>query len=257
MCPGSLQAGPLPRIAVFSDVDGTLLDSRDRLAIRAEQMVRLAPHAELVLASSRTLVELRDIQHRLGIVGPLIGENGAVASFPPGWRGGKAERREVFVLGEAEDRIRPRVRQCAVRTGVDILFQRDLLPDGAKSLQRGYSVCVQNWVGPDADRFLAALRRDKLLAVRSGNWITVTSGADKGTGVRAVMKHARKLKAGYKSSVAIGNEANDRSLLAAAQLRFAIRNPRRGHHETLVDLRNVTALEWSGRELGGWQLQGF
>jgi phosphoserine phosphatase len=140
---------------------------------------------------------------------------------------------------------------------VDILFQRDLLPDGAKSLQRGYSVCVQNWVGPDADRFLAALRRDKLLAVRSGNWITVTSGADKGIGVRAVMKHARKLKAGYKSSVAIGNEANDRSLLAAAQLRFAIRNPRRGHHETLVDLRNVTALEWSGRELGGWQLQGF
>jgi hypothetical protein len=73
----------------------------------------------------------------------------------------------------------------------------------------------------------------------------------------AVMKHARKLKAGYKSSVAIGHKANDRSLLAAAQLRFAIRNPRRGHHETLVDLRNVTALEWSGRELGGWQLQGF
>ena len=247
MRPGSLQADVLPRIALFSDVDGTLLDSSDRLAITAEDVVRLTPHAELILASSRTLVELGDIQRRLGIVAPLIGENGAVASFPPGWRGGQTRRREVLALGETEDRIRPRVRQCAARTGVEIQFQRDLLPDGAKSLQRGYSVCVRNWVGPDAERFLSALRRDKLLATRSGNWITVTSGADKGTGVRAVMKHARKRRAAYSSSVAIGNEANDEALLAAAQLRFAIRNPRRGHHDDLIGLPNVTALDWSGK----------
>ena len=247
MRPGSLRTVQLPRIALFSDVDGTLLDASDRLAIGAEDVARLAPHAELILASSRTLVELGDIQRRLGIVAALIGENGAVVSFPPGWRGGRTRRREILALGEPEDRIRPRVQQCAIRTGVEIMFQRDLLPDGAKSLQRGYSVCVRNWVGPDADRFLGALRKNKLTATRSGRWITVTSGADKGTGVRAVLKHAKKRRAAFQSSVAVGNEANDQALLAATQLRFAIRNPRRGHHDDLLGLPEVTPLDWSGK----------
>jgi predicted mannosyl-3-phosphoglycerate phosphatase (HAD superfamily) len=57
-------------------------------------------HVELILASSRTLVELGVIQRRLGIVAPLIAENGAVVSFPPRWRGGRATRREVLVLGQ-------------------------------------------------------------------------------------------------------------------------------------------------------------
>lgn len=248
MRPDSQRTVQLPRIALFSDVDGTLLDASDRLAIGAEDVARLAPQAELILASSRTLVELGDIQRRLGIVAALIGENGAVVSFPPGWRGGRTKRREILALGEAEDRIRPRVQQCALRTGVEIMFQRDLLPDGAKSLQRGYSVCVRNWVGPDADNFLGALRKDKLKATRSGRWITITSRADKGTGVRAVLKHAQKRRAAFQSSVAIGNEANDQALLAATQLRFAIRNPRRGHHDDLLGLPEVTPLDWSGKK---------
>jgi hypothetical protein len=61
------------------------------------------------------------------------------------------------------------------------------------------------------------------------------------------MKHARKRRAAFTSSVAIGNEANDQALLAAADLRFAIRNPRRGHHGDLIGLPDVTKLDWSGK----------
>ena len=86
MRPGLLQADEFPRIALFSDVDGTLLDASDRLAIEDGDVARLAPHAELILASSRTLVELGDIQRRLGIVAALIGENGAVVSFDLNFR---------------------------------------------------------------------------------------------------------------------------------------------------------------------------
>jgi predicted mannosyl-3-phosphoglycerate phosphatase (HAD superfamily) len=246
MRPVSLRTDQFPPIALFSDVDGTLLGANDRLAITVEDVDRLAPHAELILASSRTLVELRDIQRRLGIVAALIGENGAVVSLPPGWRGGQTTRREVLALGEAEDRIRPRVQRCAVRSGVEVMDQRDLLPDGAHAVQRGYSVCVRNWVGQDADRFITALHRDKLKATRSGKWITITSGADKGTGVKTVLKYARKRRAAFAWSVAIGNEANDQALLAATNVRFAIRNPRRGHHDDLLGLPDVTPLDSSG-----------
>ena len=249
MRPGSLSAAPaapLPRIALFSDVDGTLLSASDRLAISASDVSRIAPHAELILASSRTLVELADVQRRLGIVAPLIAENGAVVSFPPHWRGGTSSRREVLVFGETAERIRPRVQRCAQRAEVEIVDQCDVVFDHARILQRAYSMCVQNWDGKDAERFLHALRRDRLTATRSGKWITITSGADKGTGARAVMKHAKKRRAPYASSVSIGNESNDQSLLASTNVRFAIRNPRRGHHDDLLGLPDVTPLDSSG-----------
>ena len=246
MRPGSLRAGPWPQTALFSDVDGTLLDGNDRLAITPEDVARISAFAELILASSRTLVELGAIQRRLGIVAPLIAENGAVVSFPPRWRGGRAARREVIVLGQPAVRLRPRVRNCAIEAGVAITDQRDVLPDHARSLRRGYSVCVRSWSGPGAERFLSALHREKLQATRSGNWITITEGADKGTGARAVLARAQRRGAPFAWSAAIGNAANDVPLLAASERRFAIRNPRGGHHSELLDLPGVKLLSSSG-----------
>jgi hypothetical protein len=58
MRPDSLRAISFPRIALFSDVDGTILDATERLAINTGDIVRITRHVELILASSRTLVEL-------------------------------------------------------------------------------------------------------------------------------------------------------------------------------------------------------
>lgn len=238
---------PLPLTALFSDVDGTLLDAADRLAITAADVARLAPRAELILASSRTLVELGDIQRRLQVKGPLIAENGAVVYLPPRWRGGKSRRREVLALGDRAVEVRRRVQRCAEIAGVDIVDQRDLLPDRGRSLKRGYSVCIRDWSGPGAERFLDTLRRYRLRATRSGTWITITRGADKGTAARAVLAEARRRGSPYRWTAAIGNAANDQALLAAASGRFAIRNPRRGHHAELLKLPRVTRLSASGQ----------
>lgn len=236
----------MPRIALFSDVDGTLLDASDRLAITAADVARIAAHVELILASSRTLAELGVIQRRLGIVAPLIAENGAVVSLPPRWRGGRVARREIVMLGQPASRLRPRVTKCAREAAVTIVDQRDVLPNRARSLRRGYSVCVRNWAGPGAERFLTALRRENLRATRSGNWITITHGADKGTGARAVLAHARRRGAPFAWTAAIGNADNDVPLLTASEGRFAIRNPRSGHHSPLLDLPGAKPLSSSG-----------
>jgi mannosyl-3-phosphoglycerate phosphatase len=240
-----LRAEPLPRIALFSDVDGTLLDSNDRLAITDRDVERIGPHVELILASSRTLVELAVIQRRLGVRAALIAENGAVVSFPAGWRGGPAGR-EVLVLGESAARLRPQVKRCALETEVNIIDQRDLLPDHARALRRSHSVCVRDWSGIGAEQFLDALHRDGLSATRSGRWITITKGADKGTGARAVLAHAESRGAPFISTVGIGNAANDAPLLAVTDGRYAIRNPRRGHQPELLELEDVKPLASSG-----------
>jgi mannosyl-3-phosphoglycerate phosphatase len=246
MRPGSLRAASFPAIALFSDVDGTLLDSNDRLAITARDVARMGPHAELILASSRTLVELGAIQRRLGVVAPMIAENGAVVSFPPRWRAGSSTRTEVVVLGDSTAQLRPRVKRCALEAEVSIVDQSDLLPDHARALRRGYSVCVRDWAGLGAEQFLDALHHDGLSATRSGRWITITKGADKGTAARAVLERATGNGAPFLTTVAIGNAANDAPLLAATEGRFAIRNPRRGHQAELLDLVGVKPLASSG-----------
>ena len=246
MRPGFSRAAPFPRIALFSDVDGTLLDANDRLAITAKDVERMDPHVELILASSRTLVELGVIQRRLGVTAPMIAENGAVVAFPSRWRGSRNSRIETVVLGDPVARLRPRVEHCAREVGVSIVDQQDLLPDHARALERGFSVCVREWSGLGAEQFLDALHRDGLAATRSGRWITITRGADKGTGVRAVLAQADQLGAPFEATVAIGNAANDAPLLAATDGRYAIRNPRRGHQAELLDLARVRPLASSG-----------
>lgn len=238
--------GDLAPIAVFSDVDGTLLDARGRLALRREQVARLRGRADIILVSSRTLVELAAIQRALGLTGPLIGENGAVVWIPARWRTERPLVPRTMAIGAPVARIRPLVRRAAAAAGVSIVDQRDTLPDRGRSLRRTHSACIRNWAGLDAERFLLALHREGLVASRSGSWITVTWGADKGTGVRALLALARRRGAAYDVTVAIGNEANDAPLLAAADRRLAIRNPGRGHHPDLLALANVTPLPASG-----------
>jgi hypothetical protein len=160
----SVSAAPL--VVCFSDVDGTLMDERERLIIDRDDAAGFASFMELVLTSSRTLVELARIQRRLGLVAPLIGENGAVVGLPPRWRGGRSPglRRvggrsmQVIPLGQPAVTVRSRTRRCARAASVRIVEQRDLLPDRGRSLRRTHSVCVRNWRGPAAERFLAALR---------------------------------------------------------------------------------------------------
>jgi predicted mannosyl-3-phosphoglycerate phosphatase (HAD superfamily) len=133
-----------------------------------------------------------------------------------------------------------------MEAGVSVVDQRDLLPDQARSLRRGYSICIRDWAGPGAERFLETLRWDGLEATRSGKWITVTGGADKGTGARAVLSRAARQDAPFAWTVGIGNATNDMPLLVATEGRFAIRNPRRGHQSELLDLPAVTPLSSSG-----------
>lgn len=222
------------------------MDARGRLALRREQVARLRGRADIILVSSRTLVELAAIQRALGLTGPLIGENGAVAWIPARWRTERPLVPRTMAIGAPVARIRPLVRQAAAAAGVSIVDQRDLLPDRGRSLRRAHSACIRDWAGAGAGRFLRALRREGLVASRSGAWITVTRGADKGTGVRALLALARRRGAAYDVTVAIGNEANDAPLLAAADRRLAIRNPGRGHHPDLLALANVTPLPASG-----------
>ena len=75
-----------PRLVVFTDLDGTLLDHHSyswRAALPA--MERLAANGiPLVLNSSKTAAEMRELQRAMGLRAPFIAENGAAVVIPAG-----------------------------------------------------------------------------------------------------------------------------------------------------------------------------
>lgn len=244
---------------LFSDVDGTLLDERGRLAVSARAAAGFAPYVDLVLTSSRTIPELLLLQQALSLHAPLVAENGAVVAVPVGWRGGRAgvQRRiagtdlRIVALGAPAARIRGIVRRSAAHAGVPIVEQRETLPDRGRSLGRTHSVLVRNQ--PDSTRwrrFRETLHARGLIASRSGHWLTITRGADKGDGVRALLALAARAGAPYRIAAAVGNAENDLPLLHAVDQRFAVRNPRRGADPALVAIPDTRVLRATG--IAGW-----
>lgn len=110
-------------------------------------------------------------------------------------------------------------------------------------------------IDPDAlDSDTLGRARDACAAVglhclRGGRWLTVTGGAGKG----AALVRLRNLCAArgvISLAIAVGNEENDASLLSAADVRFVIDNPGRGHHPALSGVAGAISLTVPG--IGGW-----
>jgi mannosyl-3-phosphoglycerate phosphatase len=252
--------GARPQAILFSDVDGTLLDDRDRLAINAHFVVAFAPRVELVLTSSRTIPELLELQQRLALTAPLIAENGALVAFPPAWRGARqnSTRRvagtplRVAALGHSAARLRPVVRRCAARLDIPLVEQRDTLPDQGRAIGRTHSILLRQSVPPARWKaFQTLLQKRGLEATHSGRWLAITRGADKASAARYLLARARRLHAPFALAAAVGNAENDISLLAAVERPFVIRNPRHGHDSALAALPRAHLLQATG--IAGWR----
>jgi mannosyl-3-phosphoglycerate phosphatase len=236
------------RTVLFSDVDGTLLGPRGGLALAPQRMRALALRIDIVLASSRTLAELRHLHRVLGIVGPLAAENGAVLALPLSWgtrvgRGGSTRRRwAIHYLGEPASQLMPRVRKAAALAGVD---WRAISPPalGSAAAKRTHSVLLRP--GPNHRGLLESLRALGLEASSSGRWITVTQHATKGRAVREVLARAAASGTPYQFTAAIGDAENDAEMLRAVALPFVIRTAS-GHHPELARIPGAVLLRAQG-----------
>ncbi len=215
---------------LFSDVDGTVLGRDGRYAVDAAELAPWRASVEIVLASSRTVLELSRNQRDLGIDGPVVAENGAVVAFPwppaaiVGARESVIDGKPwwVSILGWPAGTLRGHVRRAAAHAGIAYVDQDDVEP----GLGRVASVLVRPAPpGAPMERLapLVAHLRDRGCTVASGgDWLAVTGGADKAAGAGAV-RHALALAGRrYAMVAAVGDGDNDLPLLAAADRGYVI-----------------------------------
>lgn len=205
---------------IVSDIDGTLLDASERCPLPPELLSRAAREHRIVLASSRTLPQIREVASRLGWDAAwCVAEDGQVVLGADG----KSER-----LGTPAVTLQARLAAAGVH------HQFRSVPG------REASLLIRSTLLTEALR--DDVERAGLAITIGGRWATVSDGRwNKGSAV------VRLLSAlGVVEWAAIGNAANDAPLLQAATRRFVIRNVDGGYDSSLAGIPDVVLLTAPG-----------
>ncbi|MBL9186077.1 MAG: HAD-IIB family hydrolase [Opitutaceae bacterium] len=243
---------PAPLI-VFTDLDGTLLDTRTYSAEPARAALdRLAARGvPVVFCSSKSAAEQRPIRRELGLEHtPFIVENGAAVFVPesaglpvadwPLASGAAGER--VHALGQPFAQVKAGIRRAADRAGIPVTGYAELTvrqiaevtgldeAAAARAQRRDFSETLVDQLPPETWAvFEAALAPEGLCARHGGRFRTVTGAeTDKGRAVRLLAALFATAAGRSVVTAGLGDSANDAGLLAAVDHAFLLPSDKGG-----------------------------
>jgi mannosyl-3-phosphoglycerate phosphatase len=241
----------MPNLIVFTDLDGSLLDSTTysyNAALPALTALR-EQGIPLILVSSKTRAEMEPIRKRLGIHDPFIVENGGAVFVPHGLFDFTVERMrtrspyQVIELGLPYHMLREVLKQIeeAVETplqgfgdlSVEAIMQVTGLPhaDAILAKQREYDepFLLQ---GPQAliEEVCRQIVTRGLRWTKGGRLFHLTGENDKGEAASVLLRcyHRQQRMRGEAErieTVGIGDSINDATLLAMVDYPILVQKP--------------------------------
>jgi mannosyl-3-phosphoglycerate phosphatase len=235
------------KAVVFTDMDGTLIDHHSyefAPALPALEALKCR-NVPLVLCSSKTRVELLQWQHRMGIDGPLIVENGGgiflagmgeLAGCFPERVGG----RPAVVLGSPYIKLRAALVRYGSELGVTLKGFGDMdlgeiaqatgltLEEAALAVERDFDEPFLWEQEPDAalaKKFHELAAEDGLSVTRGGRFWHLMGDSDKGRAVRWVLDN---LFPGA-VSLGLGDSENDLEMLREVDTGVLVERGTGGH----------------------------
>jgi mannosyl-3-phosphoglycerate phosphatase family protein len=255
----------LKRMVIFSDLDGSLLDSRTYSFAQAAEALSLIRQqgVPLVLCSSKTRVELESCRKLLGNDDPFISENGGGVFIPQDSFPGQAEGEQrgayrVIVLGTPYDKVRRMFIELRERLGIAVWGFGDMTPEEVAELtglspeeakrakQRDFDEPFIFEGVPD-ERFLQAIEGAGLRWTQ-GRYFHLMGNHHKG---KAVNLLASLYKRQYKTvvTVGLGDSLNDLPFLLAVDKPVLIRRED-GSHDPRIEIPGLYRTEQIGP--AGW-----
>lgn len=245
-----------PRLVVFTDLDGTLLDHRSYSWRAAEEaLAELARRKiPLVFATSKTRAEVEVLRRKLGNQHPFITENGGGIFLPPEYfpfripGAVKIGRYHCLALARPYQEMVETLEALAVESGaVAVGFHqmsaREIaqntgltVGDAGLARQRDFDEPFFFAADEAAERrFLALARQRGLTVARGGRFWHLFAGSDKGRAVKELMKLYRRRAPLRLRAVALGDSANDLPMLAAADHPILVEKPGGGYDEAVTE----------------------
>jgi len=218
---------------VVTDLDGTLLDHDDYTwEPAAASVAKLREHGvPLVLASSKTLAEMRRLARELEIHAPMIVENGAAVAWPEG------QGYRVETLGRARKELIEVIHQLRADHGWNFSgfadwSASDLAEDCGLSLEQAALALDRHGTEPLVwqdtqeayDQFVAEVEAAGLRAVIGGRYTHVMGRFDKADGLKRVAAALGRGSATPRRILAFGDSPNDEAMLCAADVAVQIRS---------------------------------
>ncbi|MBU2886032.1 HAD-IIB family hydrolase [Gilvimarinus agarilyticus] len=237
----------MTKFAVFTDLDGTLLNHHDysyQDALPAIANLR-ARHIPLILVSSKTRAEMAHLCQELDIQDPYVCENGSVIVLPKPWvqqfnvdtstltdagecwlafRG--AARDEILTIVKANKGECPFVG-FADMTVEDVIACTGLSHEAAtKAMQRDATEPLL-WPqdGAGSEEFARKLGVYNLQLLKGGRFYHVMANCDKGDSVRYLLSLYQSYYGASVHSIALGDSQNDLKMLKAVDTAVVMPHP--------------------------------
>ncbi len=226
-----------PKTVVFSDLDGTLLDAEDYSFEPARPTLALLRERgiPLVLATSKTAVELEPLCLALECDGPFIAENGGFLHVPAGSLG-EDEPAADYTLGVPYSSIVANLAGLRRRFGfrfrgfadmdvAEVMALTGLDKEAASRARQREATEPLVWDdhAKALDEFRRELAARHLKLLRGGRFWHVQGEHDKADGVRFLVDAWTRTAGGRRPLViAAGDSPNDLAMLNAADLAIVV-----------------------------------
>ncbi len=233
--------------AIFTDLDGTLIDFNDYSSDLAQPYVQQLIELGylVVFCSSKTFGEQRVLQEELGIKMPCIVENGAAIIAPAGfWDESIISVKIVdgwqrIELGKAASEIRQRLARVESKFGESLHGFSQMMTEDVASItgldigsarraqEREYSETLSAKLGEDVWQSLDSLfEYEGLKCLPGGRFHTVIdSVSDKGAAIRKFAELWKSQSSETLVSFGFGDSENDQELLENVDWPHLVKRP--------------------------------
>ncbi|MCU7930267.1 MAG: HAD-IIB family hydrolase [Candidatus Thiodiazotropha sp. (ex Codakia rugifera)] len=220
---------------LFTDLDETLLDqdSDDYHQVFPALQKLKENNTPVIPVSSKTQAELAVFMQKLNLDGPMIGENGAVISYP-------GEEPQIAPPGYLL--IRDFLVDSRTNPNYDTLGFGDMeieevmeitgLPqDRAQLATQRLGSEAFIWQGDDAGlkQFRFEVARAGLRLRQGKHFLQLLGNTDKGRAIRFVTKHMKKRGLPISKTIGLGDSDKDRELLLAVDIPIIVRKQNGSH----------------------------
>ena len=256
---------------IFTDIDGTLLDSYFPDLNKAKKLVEktLQNGIHLILCSSKTELEQDLIRSNIKLKEPFIVENGGATIIPLGFfkkskfnHSKKFQNKYVIETGGSSSKIRSLLKKIRTKHKINFKGTSDLsIPELSKitklsedyakrMIKRKYSETIVQIDSKDMPNFIINVEELGLKVIPGGQYFDITLGNDKGTAAKILIDIFRKE---YENNViffGIGDSKNDESMLSLMNLPILVQKADTSWQNLRID--NLQKVKGIGTK--GWEV---
>lgn len=217
---------------IFTDLDATLLEHDSYSFEAAKQMLDFLKIHDipLIIVTSKTKNEALHIQRLLGITGPIVIENGAGIIIP------KKNDAEIIEMGKDYKKTREAFERYAkdfkIRGFFDMsveevsVYTKLPIEEAAAAKERLFTEPFVMQDENEIEELRKMADRDGFEVLKGGRFYhLITKGQDKAAAVKRLVEHYEKTFGHDLKTIALGDSANDFSMLKSVDTPILIPHP--------------------------------